>query len=515
MLNWMDTPTPAGSLSLLRDPHVVIAALPVDNAVAAVAQITEALAALNSSETLRLEERYDDIYLLDAAAVEHTHLLLREYLNTSRHVKQREDELWRSAYQCWRALAAAYAMCVQQYAADPAATAGFGKLAQVAVARAIRARRRQLQWLRIRYAAPEAEIWTGLAQLYTYIEPHDIDADMLIYPGETTTIKREFLKALVQSALSCESLLPPEQDLVTFIVSRYAPAFVLSKKSLPGCTHWFDLKHPQLPARVSSTPAPDADLRYFGPGSAADSLAQALRAIETTGHVPADMGFRYEIDLPILTSVLVQMNRDWSGQTHERAHEREKTNARITVVPGFEHMLNVLEQTVADPFDFTEKAEVESWVVNDISAAGFGAVLPAITGDWVSVGSVAGIEGNVAGEWMAAMVRRAWRREDGQLQIGMQVLSRNAQAVRMMREDAGSDEDRVIQRMPIDSAILLTPHAARQPAVELLVADASLYDAGIVHMLLGDIALLLQFREVLEKNGTCARVGFGVLGIAA
>ena len=515
MLNWMGTPKAAGNLSLLRDPHVVIAALSVDDAVAAVAQITEALEALNSTETLRLEERYDDIYLLDAATVERTHLLLREYLNTSRHVKQREDELWNGAYHCWRALAAAYAICVRQYAEDPAATAGFGKLAHVAVARSMRALRRQLQWLRIRYTAPVPAIWAGLAQLYAYIEPQDIAAEMLIYPGQTTTIQREFLKALVQSALSCENLQPPEQDLATFIVSRYAPDFVLSKQPQPGCTHWFDLKHPQPPSLLSAAPAAGADLRYFGPGAAAASVTQAVRTIEETGRVPADLGFKYEIDLPFLTPVISQIHRDWSGQTRERAHEREKTNARITVVPGFERMLNVLAQAEADPFDFTEKANVESWVVHDISATGFGAVLPAISGDWVSVGSVAGIESDVAGEWSVAMVRRARRLDDGQLQIGMQVLSRNVQPVRVMREDASGKDNRVTQRMPIDTAILLTPEAARQPSVELLVTDAALYESGNVHMLLGDVALILQFSSVLEKNSACARLGFTVLGMAA
>ncbi len=515
MLNWIGAPTTAGNLSLLRDPHVVIAALPVDDAVAAVAQITEALEALNSTETLRLEERYDDIYLLDGATVERTQLLLREYLNTSRHLKQREEALWHGAYHCWSALAAAYAMCVRQYAAAPEATAGFGKLAHIAVARAIRALRRQLQWLRIRYTEPAPAIWTGLAQLYAYVEPQDIESDMLIYPGQTTTIRREFLKAMVQSALSCESLQPPGQDLATFIVSRYAPNFVLSKKPLPGCTHWFDLKNPQMPSPMTRAPAADADLRYFGPDGAAASVANALRTIEETGRVPADLGFRYEIDLPFLTPVLAQIQRDWSGQTHERAHQREKTNARMTVLPGFERILNVLEQSVADPFDFTEKSDVESWVVNDISASGFGAVLPAITSDWVSVGSVAAVESDVAGEWDVVIVRRARRLDDGQSQIGMQVLSRNAQLVRMMREDVSGKGGSITQRMPLDTAILLTPDAVRQTSVELLVSDAGLYETGNVHMLLGDAALILQLSHVLEKNSTCARLGFTVLGLAA
>jgi hypothetical protein len=142
-------------------------------------------------------------------------------------------------------------------------------------------------------------------------------------------------------------------------------------------------------------------------------------------------------------------------------------------------------------------------------------VLPAISGDWVRVGSVAGIESDVAGEWSVAMVRRARRLDDGQLQIGMQVLSRNVQPVRVMREDASDKDNRVTQRMPIDTAILLTPEAARQPSVELLVTDTAWYESGNVHMLLGDVALILQFRSVLEKNSACARLEFAVMGMAA
>jgi cyclic-di-GMP-binding protein len=186
-------------------------------------------------------------------------------------------------------------------------------------------------------------------------------------------------------------------------------------------------------------------------------------------------------------------------------------------VPGFDHTLKVLEQMLADPFDFTHKSEVESWVVNDISADGFGAMLPAISSDWVSVGSVAGIASDVTGEWAVAMVRRARRlgNGNGQLEIGMQVLSRNATAVRMMREDMTGVDQRITQRMPIDSAILLTPEAARQKAVEVLVTDATLYGPGNVYMLVGDLVLVVQFREILEENTACARIGFAVVGLSA
>ena len=63
-------------------------------------------------------------------------------------------------------------------------------------ARALRALRRQLQWLRIRYALPPRQIWEDLAQLYARCEAGRIHEQLAVYPDATTTIQREFLKVL-------------------------------------------------------------------------------------------------------------------------------------------------------------------------------------------------------------------------------------------------------------------------------------------------------------------------------
>jgi hypothetical protein len=515
MLNWLGTRKAADGMALLRDTHEVIAELPADDAVAAVARITGALDAINGAASLTLEERYDDIYLLDAATVERTHLLLREYLTTSRQMKQREALLWESAYNCWDALATAYVICVQHYAADSQAAAGFRRPARVAAARAIRALRRQLQWLRIRYQPAVPAIWMGLANLFAYIEDDDVDEEMSIYPGETSSIKREFLKALVQSALSSDNLQPPGQDLATFIVSRYAHDFVLSRTPAPGCTHWFDLKHPQPPALLSRAPAPDADLRYFGVGLAVKAVTQALEYIQENGLVAPELGFKTPIELAFLTPVLTQIYNDWSGNTPERRHERQHTNARLSIVPGYPAIRDTLMQAEDDPFDFTARPEVESWVANDISEGGFGAMLPSVSGDWVSVGGIAGVEGKAPGEWHVGVVRRITRADDGQQRVGMQILSRHASVVRMMREEPNASELRVTQRMPLEAAILLTPNPADCEEVELLVKDETPYEVGNVHMLAGDQVILLRHKELREKISGCARVCLTVLGLEA
>jgi len=233
MLNWLSGRKAAGAAPQLKRARHVIAALPQDNAVVAVKAISEALEAVNSTGTLTLVECYDEIQRLDSAAVAHT--LLREYLNTSRQKKLHEGELWNSAYACWSELATAYVRCVQRYAADANGGVAFRLQVPVALARAVRALRCQLQWTRIRYAAPGTELWSGLANLFLFVEANPFDEAVLIYPGETTTIKLELLKALMQSALSCENLQPPGQDLASSVVSRFAPMFVLSKTSDAAC----------------------------------------------------------------------------------------------------------------------------------------------------------------------------------------------------------------------------------------------------------------------------------------
>lgn len=513
MVNLVDTQRAAGDLQPLRDTHDFIAALPEDDPVAAMCQIAEALRAINAATTLTLEERYDDICLLDAVTVERTRPLLREYLTTSRHTRQRESDLWNSAGNGWRELADAYALCVQHYVADAAAASGFQKLARVSAARAMRALRRQLQWMRLRYAVPGAALWNGLAQLLVYAESEQVDEEVLIYPGEHTTVQREFLKALALAVLTGDNLLPPEQDLATYIVNHYAPHFVLSKTPDAGCTHSFDLKHPQAPLAIDRAVLPEPDLRYFGAGAAVVSLSEILHKLEQHPEVPAELGFDSPVDAAVLTPVLTQIHQDWSGNTPERRHTREKTNARVSVVPGFKAMLDALEQALADPFDFTTRTTEESWIASDISADGFGVLMPAVIGDWVSVGSVVGIEGEAAGEWAVGAVRRVRRLEGGQQHIGVQVLSRNAHAVRVMRESPPGANIRITQRLPVDHAILLTAEAAHQSEIELLVGDPTVYREGNVHVLFGDTALLVKLREVVMAAVDCTCIRCAVLSV--
>jgi len=509
------TPPSADALMPLQQTRGIVAALPADDAVAAARQIAAALRALkNDAKTVALEERYDDICLLDGAMMEPTRALLREYVSATRHMKQREADVWNSAYRCWCELADAYNMCVTQYTGNASAAAGFRKLAGVAAGRALRAMRRQLQWLRIRHAMPPPALWTALAGVYIQVDVAQRDEPMLVYPGDTSTLRRELLKTLALSVVSDDNLMPAEHDLATYIVNRFSGHFVASAAPGAGCSHSFDLRQPQAPVPISAGAAPLPQGIYFGAGTAVAALEDALRTLEQVQQVPPQLGFTRPIEPAHLTPVLKQIYQDWAGQTTERRYPRENANARVSVVPGFRETIEVLDQAAADPLDFTVGTSAESWIASDISADGFGVVMPAVSGDWVSVGSVVGIEGSAAGEWSVGVVRRIRRLDDGQQHIGVKLLCRNAQAVRVMRDTSGKNT-RITQRMPIDRGVLLTAHALRQKDIDLLVSDAALYSVGNVQVLIGDSVLTVKLREVLEVAVDCTRINFTVLGVEA
>jgi hypothetical protein len=506
-----DTHDTAAASPLLRDTQNVIAALPRDDAVAAARHIAEALAAISGNTAPSPKERYDAVCALDEAAVPHTDALRQEYLNTTRHTRQRESELWQGAYRCWCELAAAYALCAQGSTAS-AAPGNAQPYARVAAARAIRALRRQLQWLRIRYAPPPPQLWESLAALLVWSEAAGLTGEFLLYPGINTTLQHQVLKTLALAVLTGDNLMPPEQELANRIVNHFANTFTLSRLPGAGCTHSFDVKQAQAPALLGDAVPPGAELRYFGADAAVAALSAALHALEQGLGVPPALGFANVIEPALLTPVLRQICLDWAGKPSERRQQREKTNARVSVLPGFGEIASEIDRSMADPFDFTAKATGESWIASDISPDGFGVVMPAVSGDWVSVGSVLGIEGEAAGAWSVGIVRRVRRLDGGRLHIGVQVLCRHAQAVRVMRE-APSAAAGVTQRMPVDRGILLTADAMHQPQIELLVSDASLYDASTLHVVTGDGALLVKLDALLEVTADCARVRLTVQGI--
>lgn len=497
MLNWFGRHKPDVS-PVHRSASEVIAGLTDPDGVENLVAVTAALDALTQRSGLFTEDRFDEIQRLDSAAQPLLFGMIKEYLATARHKKARESKLWGSATSYLQELYRAYLLCLKRYEADPRGSTRFRLKLPIAVARALRALRLQLKWALLRYATPEQHLWTEMAGLYAFAVSNGIaDEEVPFYLGRQTSVKEEFVTALMIAACSSDSLRPAELDLATRLVDLYSRHFVISEQPFEGCTHWFDLQASHTPVHASTPPPENDSVRYVGAGDALAELEAVRVEITRTETVPLALLFYEKQNDLLLLAALNHLALDWAGISHARMDERRTASARITVVPGLPGILRALDFAVNDSLDFTDQAAAESWVVENISAGGYGAVIPAIAGDWVEVGSLVGIEGNSIRDWRVGVVRRVNRLEGDQQRVGMQLLGTTAVRVLLSQNAARS--------VP---AVLIVE---TQDGVEVLVRSGMFTHMNETEMLLRNKRLRLKPAKVVERSAHAERVALQVV----
>jgi len=492
-------------LSDSRKVQEVIAKLPADS-VQALGEIASWIETLNTAEGLKLDSRFENLNLLDGASRQPERRLFADYLATPRQKKAHEHRLWSGAFNFWRLLGEGYHKCLDLVGSESGGTAGSKASMAIYTGRALRCLRQQLRWNLMRYERPEARVWNAMARLFEAAENRELMNEVIsVYPGssDTSTVRQEFMKGMMLAASSTDSLHPPGQDLAVRIVSYFSGMFVVSTEA-EGCTHWIDLAEPGAPVRVLRNPPAVPTVRYIGAGAALREIEQLRAHISYTRSLPADLNLGGESDHETVLGLLKHLEQDWAGKTQARRHERRKTAARVTVVPGFKEIVASLEFAINDSLDFTHQKSAESWIVQDVSVSGYGAVIPAVAGDWVEVGSVVGVEGDSFREWRVGLIRRVTRNEQQQQHVGVQLLTQAATLLRLRRPGkAASDKS--------TAAVLLTPKIEGHKEVEILTPRGHCDRRDGVETVLGDLSYTLMPVDVVEHDGDYDRVTFTVV----
>ena len=90
--------------------------------------------------------------------------------------------------------------------------------------------------------------------------------------------------------------------------------------------------------------------------------------------------------------VLKHLIAYWSDDAPERSAQRRQTATRMTVLHGMVEILGTLDPANSDELDFSDPAaaehSAESWIVENVSDGGYGAIIPAAKSDWVRVGAL-------------------------------------------------------------------------------------------------------------------------------
>jgi hypothetical protein len=407
----------------------MLAELPKDDAAKALDEVTFWIDSVARTEGFKPAYRYELFDLLDQTAKNDQRKLAQEYLATDRQEKFRENKRWNTQIEFWKTLGHAYGQCIEHFQSDSAGAGALKKDLPIILARAVRAATFQLKWMLLRYGPVDDRVWGDLGRLYLFAETQGLATKLVdIYPGPQGqgTVQQEFLKAMMVGVSSTYGLTPIRQDLAERIIAHFGSMYLLQTKPGPGCNrYYFDLSMRKPPARLFKGAEGHPMTRFFGPANAVASLEDLMREVRAKGVVPPYVNLGGSFDVELVLSVMQHVAVYWSDSPPARGAERHNLATRLTVVPGFDQMLRSVTTSEDDTsLDFESQDGAESWIVENVSESGFGAVIPPVKGDWIKVGGLIGVQSESAKFWGAAVVRRIRRDDYLQRHIGIQLLAK-------------------------------------------------------------------------------------------
>jgi hypothetical protein len=456
----------------VREARKTIAELPVDDSFKSLEEISFWLQSLYDLESAKSADRIAVAKLLDETAQPFQRALSRDYLAATRMNKAQESRLWGVSFEYWRRLAAVYFVCIENI--DRGARGAeqlTGKLPDLTI-RALRALASQIKLLHLRYRPVDERTWSDVIKLYMLAEGklfvRELVAAAPLYQTPTS-VQQEILKILMLEAAAPDRLAPAQIELAEGLVGQFASSFVMAEEP-QDCTYYFDLSARKAPARLQPGTRTHSVMRFFGAGSALPKLEETLRQIKLS-IVPQEL----DVDDPgrkdELLDLLSQLLQSWSATPPQRKYARKTVVSRLNVVNGFSEIRRrvagterIVPNSRIDNTDMlyqerldlrlygfvTEKTRqmmvdaatravevkpeediTESWVMENISESGFGAIIPELAQDWVKVGSLLALRPENGAEWRVGVVRRLSRTPQLKVYVGIQVLAHEPVSVRL------------------------------------------------------------------------------------
>jgi hypothetical protein len=373
----------------------------------------------------RPESRVEMLLLIDAAAEDRVKKVTREYLAPGRLSRFQENRLWTAANGYWRHAGLALARAVDLFVQGAKGVERGKPQLPLLLASALRALGQQIRWAYLRYGPHDPVVWGALNRIYAYAEAQGLaQVQVATRAGLTQgrTAQVEYLRVLMLSAGAPESLLPTQLDLAQALVDRFAHALRIGAGRSAEAPFWTDVHSQMTPQRASRLLQPAPSVRFFGAGPALAELAALRDGLRASSAPQADLGLGAAVDRESALEVLEHLLKCWSPQAPARRHERHAVKTRLDVANGWSGVLEALDPSASLAFD---GGGMESWVVENVSAGGFGALVAAVKGDWLRVGALVAMQPEGGTNWLVGVVRRVQKTSPTQARVGVETLARS------------------------------------------------------------------------------------------
>src|SRR5882672_352455 len=464
----------------LKEARKIVDAIPGSDPLKGLEDLNHWLDSVRGWAGFSHEHRAQLVLMVDEAAQGHLRKLQRDYLGSPRLSKFQENRLWTAIRESYRHAALAFAVCVDVFVTAQKGWEELKPAMTLLSVRAVRAAAGQMKWQYVRYGLQDNALWGMVSKIYAFSEYRKYAAAKVMpYPGipEETAVEQEFLKAAMLAVASPDSLLPVELELAERLIAHWVGSFKVDSKQQPDAVYWLDLAQNQPPTRLVRTPDPTPTLRYFAPGAALNQIRQLVQIVRQTNAVPSGISLGGTYEPQVVVEVLEHLAMCWSTQAPERKAARHRVKSRVTITHGFDGVLSAIDPGGDALFD---PERIESWIVENVSSGGFGALVPQLRGDWLRIGCLLGLQPEGGSNWIIGLVRRFQRDATQTGAVGIQTVGRSAQTaqVKVVTAQIGPSVD-------TETAIFLGP----------------LDSTGETHLLLRANVLLPSQNLQLEQNG--------------
>jgi hypothetical protein len=411
----------------LADPKEakrLLEALPDNDPVKALDELMHWMESVAAVEGFKPEARVQLMLQLDDAAQLRVRKLSRDYFADARPSRFQENRLWTALHGYWKQAGYSYARTIDLFVQNVKGVDAAKSQLPLLLVRTLRSFAQQVKWMHMRYGPIDLASWGVFNSVYAYAEMRQLAATKTaVYAGQAgeSTPQLEFLKGLMFSVSAPDGLLPMEVELAERLIAAYAPRFVIGTAPAPAFVFWTDLAQAMTPARASRTPQAGPALRCFGAGAALEEVHGLAEQLMVGGKVPPELGLG-AVQTHDLLEVARHLHLYWSPQAPERKTQRHPVKSRLSVTYGYEGVCGVLGG--GDSLDFDNQRS-ESWIVENVSAGGFGAVVPQLKGDWLRVGALLAMQPEGGSNWVLGVVRRVNKTATQQARVGIETLSKS------------------------------------------------------------------------------------------
>ena len=407
-------------LADIKSAQTLLDDIPKHDALKALPELTDWLEALREqADALKLDHHWAVLRMFDLAAQGHVRKLFHDYFTLQPLSQFQENRLWTLLDNYLTQSDLAHADVLQRYQSGAKGAAAIKDDLPLLCTRGIAALSGLLKMAAARYAMVDPAMWRRLAAYYRLAETHGFErTSVTVYPGCNQSVAEAFGVLVLWYGCSAGNLNPVQEHIAERLLSALGKGVEIFDNYHAAALFVFDLAQPTPPMRATAEGTLHAALRFIVADGMRKQMEDLMRTLDK-GILPEGLnlyGAKFEAELVLDVARRVAQNLSLPPPT--RRNPRRRIKVSLKVASGF---LKMLEHSDVGLSFGVEESDV--WDVEDISASGFRCILPVARADGVKIGALIGSRPESVNHWGAGVVRRLRRDQEGNLHIGVEVLS--------------------------------------------------------------------------------------------